>query len=43
MSGPLPPLEAEILAWLSGQAERVIRDQTAEIAEIEEILAGLPA
>lgn len=27
----------------TGQAERVIRDQTAEIAEIEEILAGLPA
>jgi uncharacterized protein (DUF305 family) len=26
-----------------GQAERVIEDQTAEIAEIEEILAGLPA
>jgi len=26
-----------------GQAERVIRDQTAEIDEIEEIIAGLPA
>lgn len=26
-----------------GQAERVIRDQTAEITEIEGILAGLPA
>lgn len=26
-----------------GQAKRVIRDQTAEIAEIEAILAGLPA
>jgi uncharacterized protein (DUF305 family) len=26
-----------------GQAKRVIRDQTAEITEIEAILAGLPA
>lgn len=37
MSGPLPPLEAEILAWLSGQAERVIDTACAHVALTPEV------